>query len=1333
MVGPVLLLLVSQLGFEDFSGVYRPPALVGNRIPDSAPCGWQTSSNEIRNTNLGFLSDVLTMNATHVDFAPDRLTMFYTGTYRHTHNVVPIEHVVIPGGTCTDYFDWSGCTEPTYPYVVTGSITTSRDQATNTWGEVRHYLHFDIVSPPDVFHGTRGRFNVAPSHQSAGRLVYGFEIRWDEGAGSQSSADWPCLAPNQPGHRTRPPGIESLYAVRSGSVPLDGTSTIRGTAVDDAQPTRVMNRGLVTVYEQTGVLPQQGATGVAEYEALVRDRLKAVGTAKIGTDGRFAVHGVRLFRFVDTPGAQRWQPNLVTLVISRAEVDITGLSDAVPYTTRFVENQAVFPDDGSHPNIGLDADISFGEKRALIARLQRISKNYLPVEQGMSGYLDTIEGSPTLAQREGVRRSVWAERALLEGAQSARNVVDRLASSLGKALAEIVAARTSVTSERVKQGLAERKRLEEARARVPENQRARFDLDVVDNRAGNAGYARRLDAASDSISGNVLKAILKITAHLIKQAALAAGVPPHIANPVIDGFVLLMDTIFNAFVEQTVRGAAQDIVKKVVEFVTQVFVPILFDNDSAPVATPFGTTRIGVAFPLSYTNRTLPEVQYSVSSATGWSTADDAAYVADITRSAQLTNTIALDSTDAVRNSIKLQATNQVADLAESVFALAGTVPGLQGFTVASKGSKKVKQLAIAVDVAQLFVALLRLPTKVKSAVYAAYGEVPSNIVANVGEAPNGSPANPLLATQLAASTAALPGAIAAVDAELTADRIGSAAHAIVLDDGALRVVLDEVRRSVERVRAQTLAGTFSSQDQTSVRLFVDAEGAYDGWLEAAAAVDDAAFELLLGVMESTWTDASEVGYQSARNRLRARLDRLAQQTASLATAYADLSGLLAARNTLYLPALVVEDVEVPTVGGQEEVITVRARIKNLGVAAANDVGAALVVLGDPDGALVVETSSVVLVGAGTLAPDDGTDGMGADEAVVTWTVRSTKPLDSSVPYFEIRLLEAGAEPSGFVTDGASIPVLSDPDALDADLDGLPLDWELAHGLDPAADDALEDPDSDGITNREEYETGLAPDDADCDDDGLDDGEERGFGVDGFRTDPLVADTDGDGVRDDADESPLDPLTAGPPASAPPEPVLTLSRAEVTLTPEMPIAVVDVVNTGGGDLHFAAVTPDDEVLLVSPRAPSTGVPGSMIVMHMPLDRDVSGWLPIDTTVLVTDVAGATKETLAITVHLRAEGATPGPDGGTVDGGTSDGDGGPRDAGTASAPRDAGVGGPSGPRDGGASGAMEEPSEGCGCTATSRRDGTPLGLAGLVWLALWRRRATTASRRGRPSS
>jgi hypothetical protein len=72
----------------------------------------------------------------------------------------------------------------------------------------------------------------------------------------------------------------------------------------------------------------------------------------------------------------------------------------------------------------------------------------------------------------------------------------------------------------------------------------------------------------------------------------------------------------------------------------------------------------------------------------------------------------------------------------------------------------------------------------------------------------------------------------------------------------------------------------------------------------------------------------------------------------------------------------------------------------------------------------------------------------------------------------------------------------------DADCDGLPDAWEIAHGLNPNdPSDAFADLDGDGLNNREEFAIGTDPRKADTDGDGVNDRQELLAG-----TNPLVAD-----------------------------------------------------------------------------------------------------------------------------------------------------------------------------------------------------------------------------------
>lgn len=124
-----------------------------------------------------------------------------------------------------------------------------------------------------------------------------------------------------------------------------------------------------------------------------------------------------------------------------------------------------------------------------------------------------------------------------------------------------------------------------------------------------------------------------------------------------------------------------------------------------------------------------------------------------------------------------------------------------------------------------------------------------------------------------------------------------------------------------------------------------------------------------------------------------------------------------------------------------------------------------------------------------------------------------TDPLD---PDFDDDYLKDGSEYYGYGTD---------PTFNDTDFDTMLDFWEVTNGLDPLSDDTLDDYDTDGLINIDEYNRGTQPDLADTDADGLEDGEEV-HGVycptnpyanetDYIRTDkPLQSDADFDGLKD---------------------------------------------------------------------------------------------------------------------------------------------------------------------------------------------------------------------------
>jgi hypothetical protein len=111
--------------------------------------------------------------------------------------------------------------------------------------------------------------------------------------------------------------------------------------------------------------------------------------------------------------------------------------------------------------------------------------------------------------------------------------------------------------------------------------------------------------------------------------------------------------------------------------------------------------------------------------------------------------------------------------------------------------------------------------------------------------------------------------------------------------------------------------------------------------------------------------------------------------------------------------------------------------------------------------------------------------------------------------------------------------------AVDTDKDGLPDEWEGAHGLDSASaegrDGAQGDTDGDKVTNINEFRSGTDPSKRDSDGDGIDDYYEdpdgdwlpTGSEQDIYGTNPGDSDSDDDGLNDGPEiQKRMDPTKA---------------------------------------------------------------------------------------------------------------------------------------------------------------------------------------------------------------
>lgn len=109
---------------------------------------------------------------------------------------------------------------------------------------------------------------------------------------------------------------------------------------------------------------------------------------------------------------------------------------------------------------------------------------------------------------------------------------------------------------------------------------------------------------------------------------------------------------------------------------------------------------------------------------------------------------------------------------------------------------------------------------------------------------------------------------------------------------------------------------------------------------------------------------------------------------------------------------------------------------------------------------------------------DEGIEALHSPEQIPAWSNRLM------VAELRVRCVKCGrpipvdADMCPFRNCGAQQPAVLRAGRKDSDLDDMPDEWELKYGLNPNADDALQDADADGFTNLEEYQADSNPIDA---------------------------------------------------------------------------------------------------------------------------------------------------------------------------------------------------------------------------------------------------------------
>ncbi|RMF22268.1 MAG: hypothetical protein D6760_07780 [Deltaproteobacteria bacterium] len=638
----------------------------------------------------------------------------------------------------------------------------------------------------------------------------------------------------------------------------------------------------------------------------------------------------------------------------------------------------------------------------------------------------------------------------------------------------------------------------------------------------------------------------------------------------------------------------------------------------------------------------VPALEFSRDSMMNWASDDADMYRTDRSAAVSSMNRGLEDASNSLAAAIEFLAYAQASDIAAEVFDLVGKFYKLADVAkyLFEAGKWAFNIQAFALPAFNLYSVL---DDSTDAAVYRMYGAAMPPLRAErlVPAGPSATvTANDSLRAGVVSTAADLEATIGIITTALGEDRIFDVLTVVAGDNGqSLLDRLDAFVRARDRFLAQAAAidripllARDSYQD-----LFLGTAEILAHRLVTLASLRD----LYIAVLVGTYDGPQSQQYLAHRDQLLHGLQAMSDsvgKASQLASSFAS-----ATTSSAFAPVVLVDSLDAVSdatgdtvITASPETFTVTARIKNISSAPIAGVSARLTVdsrLGSASLVGAAEQSA----GSPDLAADDGVEGTGADEVLLTWQVTYNGNLFESDPIgLTVELLEGGTQPSAFAGEPRSMTLARSYDLIDGDGDSIPDHYERANGLDPTADDARGDLDQDGADNLTEYLRGTLVAAADTDGDGLDDGEELSAGADGYLTDPFERDTDGDGVEDPIDGNPIDGAVTT--ATAPPEePKVAVSRQTVVLDAANPVASVVVSNGGGGQLEWSAAADDPLIVSVSPNFPAIAAEGGTLTISLPPGVDPAVLSSLATTVSVIDVAGADKdnETIGVAVGTNA--------------------------------------------------------------------------------------------------
>jgi hypothetical protein len=908
-------------------------------------------------------------------------------------------------------------------------------------------------------------------------------------------------------------------------------------------------------------------------------------------------------------------------------------------------DQTVFNVRPSEPNdVQFDVDMLMnpvGElaiKRDLVTKLQAQAENaYKPTEMEVATYLDGFsDGTFTLegARLEGIKRAVWAERSVFFASDAAEQLLSVMADAASNMAGDVFDLITTWGGKDLKDAKEDLERVTEAKDAILDRVSKYPSADVGQTALTIQQELARLDGAVGVASiktsqiADWLTQATNASSKYLTTAMAGLGADNESIATARTAILAVWKTVLDVLRFQSIGSVSRTGLKLALEESTKLLVAEGLFDPPPPLSSVLP----------AWTPEHTDDLESSRDQMMSWAGDDALIYALDRDLAIAALGPALTGAAASLARAGEFLAYAQASDAISDVSDLIGNFSAVgKFFKVLFEAGKWGFNIAAFADPA--FYAYSVLDDSATQAVSRIYGGplIPFGTQrAGTSVATARITANASLLTDVQQSADDFAATMTEITDAIAEDRIFDVLE-LVSGDGEPTLVgsIAEFVTVSDRFLAQSAAVETIPDFATGI--FADLILNSGEFLAHRIVTVASLRNLYLAALLDDYTGPDDSTYKAHRDVL---LNDLAAMN-EVADDFVSLAGKFATETSgdMFTPVIWIDSMTAvsqstgdPDITESPETFRVETRIKNISSESVAMLSARLLVSSTNNSAILLDTAEQPIA-AGILIADDGIPGSGDDEAVLTWNIQYVGDLLESDPIaLTIEVLEAGAAPETFIGDPRNLVVVRSIDLIDGDADGLPDHYERANGLDPTTDDSAADLDEDGAGNLKEYNIGTDVGEPDTDGDTLSDGEEITPGADGYLTDPLLTDTDGDGVNDALDGEPTDGNITDP-TPPPAEPIVAVAETSVVLDQEIRLASVAVSNAGGGVLQWTAQTNSPLFLSVTPDAPDFVIDGTHVTIALRDGVDASVLESLSATVMVTDVGAGVHDTQTIEVTV----------------------------------------------------------------------------------------------------